>query len=290
MHRRLIGFLALLAFVPAVWALAAPAEKPQPDAPAAEAYKALVMEYQKAQQELVKQFQAAKTDEEREKIRSDYMKLGGTFAGRFLDFAQKNAKEPQAVDALVWILTNTPTAPEAAKAVDLLVQNHLKDPKLTALTFRLARSPSPAGEKLLRALVEKGVDRNQQGQAALALADNLKSQAEVVRQLKNADEAIRKRLEAMHGSETVKHFRAADADKLEQEAEKFYELVIEKYSDVKSGRTTLGETAKRQLHELRHLGIGKPAPEIEGEDIDGKKFKLSDYRGKVVLLDFWGHW
>jgi hypothetical protein len=22
----------------------------------------------------------------------------------------------------------------------------------------------------------------------------------------------------------------------------------------------------------------------------GRKFKLSDYRGKVVLLDFWGHW
>lgn len=36
--------------------------------------------------------------------------------------------------------------------------------------------------------------------------------------------------------------------------------------------------------------VGKPAPEIQGEDIDGVSFKLSDYRGKVVLLDFWGHW
>jgi hypothetical protein len=33
-----------------------------------------------------------------------------------------------------------------------------------------------------------------------------------------------------------------------------------------------------------------PAPEIEGTDQDGKSFKLSDYRGKVVLLDFWGNW
>ena len=38
------------------------------------------------------------------------------------------------------------------------------------------------------------------------------------------------------------------------------------------------------------LAVGKPAPEIEGEDIDGMAFKLSDYRGKVVLLDFWGNW
>lgn len=35
---------------------------------------------------------------------------------------------------------------------------------------------------------------------------------------------------------------------------------------------------------------GKAAPEIEGEDVEGKRFKLSDYRGKVVLLDFWGDW
>lgn len=36
--------------------------------------------------------------------------------------------------------------------------------------------------------------------------------------------------------------------------------------------------------------IGQLVPEIEGEDIDGVAFKLSDYRGKVVVLDFWGHW
>jgi peroxiredoxin len=41
---------------------------------------------------------------------------------------------------------------------------------------------------------------------------------------------------------------------------------------------------------MRNLVIGKPAPEIAGEDVEGKKFKLSDYRGKVVVLDFWGHW
>ena len=36
--------------------------------------------------------------------------------------------------------------------------------------------------------------------------------------------------------------------------------------------------------------VSETAPEIEGEDISGKSFKLSDYRGKVVMLDFWGNW
>ena len=39
-----------------------------------------------------------------------------------------------------------------------------------------------------------------------------------------------------------------------------------------------------------NLAVGKPAPEIEGVDIDGKPLKLSDYRGKVVVLVFWGSW
>jgi hypothetical protein len=48
--------------------------------------------------------------------------------------------------------------------------------------------------------------------------------------------------------------------------------------------------AKIQLDEIRSRGIGKPAPEIVGVDLDGRPMKLSDYRGKVVLLSFWGTW
>jgi cytochrome oxidase Cu insertion factor (SCO1/SenC/PrrC family) len=36
--------------------------------------------------------------------------------------------------------------------------------------------------------------------------------------------------------------------------------------------------------------VGDEAKDISGEDVDGKAFKLSDYRGKVVVLDFWGFW
>jgi thiol-disulfide isomerase/thioredoxin len=36
--------------------------------------------------------------------------------------------------------------------------------------------------------------------------------------------------------------------------------------------------------------IGKEAPVFEFTDVNGNSYKLSDFRGKYVLLDFWGIW
>lgn len=44
------------------------------------------------------------------------------------------------------------------------------------------------------------------------------------------------------------------------------------------------------LFVLQNLAIGMLAPELVGVDVDGKPIRLSDYRGKVLVLDFWGFW
>ena len=38
------------------------------------------------------------------------------------------------------------------------------------------------------------------------------------------------------------------------------------------------------------VGVGCTAPEIANADIDGVEFKLSDHKGKIIFLDFWGDW
>ena len=50
---------------------------------------------------------------------------------------------------------------------------------------------------------------------------------------------------------------------------------------------TYGEAAKRYLFDLDHMLVGKTPPDLIGTDVTGREVKLSDYRGKVVIVDFW---
>ncbi len=43
-------------------------------------------------------------------------------------------------------------------------------------------------------------------------------------------------------------------------------------------------------YQRERLNIGKPAPDFTYPDINGKEVSLSDFKGKVVLIDFWASW
>ena len=63
-----------------------------------------------------------------------------------------------------------------------------------------------------------------------------------------------------------------------------YEFAVDTHGD----RLTLAPTP--EFRPRADLTVGSPAPDFSFTDISGQSRKLSDYRGKVVLLDFWGAW
>jgi peroxiredoxin len=199
------------------------------------------------------------------------------FVARCSKFAEQHKDSSAAVDALVWVLENSapnrgeqippPTLRLRERALALLERDHFAKPEMASVCQRLSESPAPDCQKLLQAAMAKHAHHDVQGLAGYALALSLARQADAAREA---------------GS--------AEAAGLFQEAEKQLGKVIQDYADVPTGQTNLGDVARAKLSALRHLSVGRPAQDIEGQTLDGKPMKLSDFRGKVVVLAFWADW
>lgn len=57
-----------------------------------------------------------------------------------------------------------------------------------------------------------------------------------------------------------------------------------------SGDAVRFEATDEPVEPKAYIGPGYPAIDFEATDTSGETFRLSDYRGKVVLLDFWASW
>jgi peroxiredoxin len=74
------------------------------------------------------------------------------------------------------------------------------------------------------------------------------------------------------------------------EAEKAYREAVKEGVGIDPRIKDAASADLARIAALRKLKIGEPAVEISASTHDGKKIRLKDYRGKVVLLDFWAAW
>ncbi|MEP6931138.1 MAG: TlpA disulfide reductase family protein, partial [Flavobacterium sp.] len=51
-----------------------------------------------------------------------------------------------------------------------------------------------------------------------------------------------------------------------------------------------GKQLKATINLNEKTAVGATAPEFSQTDVNGKVIKLSDYKGKYVLVDFWASW
>jgi hypothetical protein len=186
-----------------------------------------------------------------------------TIPARMLEIAEKTPSDPAVESALLWVAQHCVNQEQQQKALELLLSHHVQSSKMAPIIPLLLQQPD--GEKQVWFVLAKNKNREVQGHARLALASHLKERS---------DQSQFRDQQAMFA----------------KQAEDLFAEVVAKYADIKMGDGTLADVAKPEWYELRYLTVGKVAPEIEGTDSADKPFKLSDYRGKVVLLDFWAKW
>ncbi len=268
------------------------------DASQAARYRALVREFQHAQQKPSKSSSESRTDIDRRAAIALKPDLAA-FARRFLDLAREKPADRGSFDALTWVVSHCPQSAEGDEALQLLAASHLDDPRLSPVLQRLGSSKSSEAEKLLRAALEKSTDREVQAHACYTLVLMLTAREH---------HAVPSKRRMVKGKKTEAAKQPESNETLGQEIETLYGRLLKDYRDVKfSRKKTFGEIALGALEKLNSGGsrtpsgdtsfpagvgleIGMAAPEIRGLDTGGGPMRLSDFRGKVVVLDFWGDW
>lgn len=189
-------------------------------------------------------------------------------AEKAMALAKENPKDDVAMDALIYVNSMSFGTPLQAEAKKLIIEHHLANPKIEDSLVMLARVGRGYDEALLKKVFDTNPSKAVKGTVAYINAQRLKSEAE--------------------GS------KVKDDDILPKmkEAIVAFEKVGDEYGDttLKAFRGKAADLAKKEIEAIKKSPIGKVTPEIAAEDTDGVNFKISDYRGKVVLLDFWGHW
>jgi thiol-disulfide isomerase/thioredoxin len=148
----------------------------------------------------------------------------------------------------------------------------------------------------LQAVAKNNPDRANRGQAIFSLGSLNVVKAETLAEFEQWGK-VPFYAASIAKFETTDLTQWGDSKSVVDEAERRLEDVVANYADCRDLRPhgskeqpLLKTQAEKELLELLHLSIGKVAPEIAAESIDGRKFKLSDSRGKITVLSFWASW
>ncbi len=181
------------------------------------------------------------------------------FVARFAEAGKRYSGEEEALQFHLWIVMNggAKQKDEILVAVNAVVADHLDSKALQPPQFRSNMLSRSIGQERYLEIVD------------LIVA---KSPHDMVK------------AHALHGkAQGMMGRNASEEDKAKAL------VILDQVAELAKG-DPLEVRARGPRFEAERLQIGMLAPDIVADDLDGVEFKLSDYRGKVVVIDFWGDW
>jgi len=223
---------------------------------------AVLTEYQRAREDFIALVEQTIPRERQKLLTTKHP--GPPYRKKFLGLARALRKTRAAYQALVITCQISDDAsPDARASLDAatkqLLEDHLEERTLVQLVAQLVQSPHEPYREFLRKLMDQSPLRDCRAVACFCLALNLNAMP-------------------------------TEGEGVQDHIVSLLERVVNEFGDVVVSNVELKKTADPLLFECKHLMVGKTAPDIVGKDINGTEFRLSDYHGKVVVLDFFADW
>lgn len=249
---------------------------------------AVKKQYEGARDYYQHEYQKAATEEEADQVFRRLFPNREYFSKKFKEVAENNVGHEVEAEALAW-LANHGKSTDQNSALEALFSRHIEADCLSEVALRLRHeTQKPKTEQRLKKLVECSPHHSVKAHALFALAEFYRKSLRMKARLNDGSDTAT--IEKYHSQTAIEYWRTLDVSM--NDVESLYEQIAADYADVGAEVSdhSPAERATAALFEMRQLQNGQPAPEIEGTDLHGKPIRLSDFRGKVVLLSFWGHW
>ncbi len=266
--RRFVISLTALLLISLAWAQEKSKDEPKKSEPLgrAEQYKAYAKESQDAANEFLKAYRETKGKEEKTKALEGYRAAPKKLAPKMLELAKAKPDDETACDAAIWLVQNIQNENEGKQAVEIIRKHHLTSPKMATAVGTIGAALGNDAPAFLQEVFDKNPDKKVKAFTLHTMANNATDGA--------VDYTI-----------TEKEIAVKTAV-----AENLWARLQADFGDVEWNGLKFGNMAKGELEMMKTLFPGCKAPDISGEDTEGKPMKLSDFKGKVVMLDFWGTW
>ena len=233
----------------------------------------LKSQFSKRLSQLKKEYRDAADEEEQESVVAARREMEVDITNQVLELTRERDDASRNIRDLVWYINRT-KGDARENIFNELISQYGDSDRLTRLTEELGSRCRPIGAK--RNLVARTYSRKV-----------LTKKFRVMRH--SSWPTTWNKSENSPSIPMTNIFQSRTEEQLDEEIESLLNQCQEEFADVARGNSTIGQLATAKLFAAR-ISVGKPAPEITGVDLDEVDFKLSDYRGKVVMIDFWGDW
>ena len=207
---------------------------------------------------------------------------------------QENPADPAIVPAINWLLANNRTGENHVLLIEFLSTDFFESEHIAqVLPVLIHGYPDKPSLELVQRLSQHSPHKRVKTVATMASVKAQQTMVRFVDFLNNPKWT--ERMKTFIDAPTLQYYQSAADRKFDFEST--LQQLIDQSGELNFGPSIVGQPAepihqmaRDMLFSIQHLQVGKPAPNITGDDLDGVTFSLNDYRGKIVLLDFWGDW
>jgi thiol-disulfide isomerase/thioredoxin len=187
---------------------------------------------------------------------------------RIYRWAKKNAGDERSTEALLVLCEERPLGAQASGAIGLLLERAPQAPQWAELCLAIAQTGWSNADAILTQLAKESSEAVVRGAAEWGLAQRRIAEAVEIDPLVVVKVAAAQQKALQH----LKSLAAiSEPVRIGDEAD-------------------LRELAKAKIKDMESIALGIRAPEVTGEGLNGKTITLTKFRGKVVVMIFWGAW